>query len=144
MKGNMIDSIKFYEIVDEVSERTDIVHPAVKAAYNFDSWSLLASFVHRESASLLLTMKWKSMSRIRYKWFRRVVDILNKRGEGCNLIFVAEPESFECEFEGRGNGIGGGISGSLHISVYERNADSEPSVQEFNEDPGDWEKAVMG
>lgn len=125
----MINSVKFYEIVDEVSARKDIVHPAVNAAYNFDSWSLLAGFVHRDSATLVLTMKWKSTTRIRYKWFRRVVDMLNKIGEGSQIIFVAEPDSFECAFEGGRSAIGGGISGSLHISAYERH--SQDSILEL-------------
>jgi hypothetical protein len=126
----MIDSIKLYEIVDEVKSRKDIIHPAVKQVYELDNWDISVIQVNRMSASLMLHMRWSSLIRIRYKWFRRVVDILNKCSVNSGIIFSLDPESFECEFEDRNSANGVGVIGYLSVYAHDEKDFLENSNEE--------------
>ena len=116
----MIDSIKLYEVIDKLNERTDLVHPAVKEAYGECTVHVSQPSIGRDTASLSIFMTWTSLIRVRYKWFRRVVDILNKCAEGSNMVFIPEIESFECELEDRSKPSGGGVNGSLYVYVCDK------------------------
>jgi hypothetical protein len=110
----MLDSIKLYEIVDAVNAKTDIVHPSVKSIFGEGVWALWVSDVSRHSARMLLTMRWPNSKTIRYKWFRRVVDMLNNHAKGSNIVFIADLESFEVDFK---NGVDGTLCIYAELAV---------------------------